>query len=228
MSYKNSRSAWRLSVYTIAIFLVFLFTALAIVRVHGEDKKPQVSPASVSTCQPDASQLLTLVNQERSKLGAPMLTTDIALATSARNKLDGEISGQYYGHNLADGTNDVSILRAQGVNAASSEDLDSNAINPDSDWNSFKNSPAHYASLTNPQYVRVGIASQCTDFTLQKETDTTGNLPIGTQIKELTVVYLAAPEPPKAAPQATQQTVYPKVTTCYPASSGVPAMCITR
>lgn len=179
-----------------------------------------LSQSSAPVCSPDASALLGLINQERAKLGAPQLVIDPALATSASNKLNDEITNEYYGHSLVDGSNDVSILRAQGINAASSEDLDANALNPAMDWKSFKNSPAHYSSLTNAQYTRVGIANQCVDFTLSKETDSVENVPVGTRIKELTVVHLAGPEPIAPAPQAQTPIVSPAqqcFTTYYPA-----------
>jgi uncharacterized protein YkwD len=177
-----------------ALLAISVIDAATATLTHTTQSKP-APVASVESCNPDASQLLSLVNQERSKLGAPILTIDPALAASAKNKLNDEVTNQYYGHNKIDGSSTVSFIRAVGVNAAWGEDLDDNALNPTEDWTALKNSPAHYASLTNPTFTRIGIAEQCVDYVLRTGTgpDDNSNL-VGQTIKELTVVHLAAPE----------------------------------
>lgn len=217
----------RIISYLVASYLV-LVLGVAIYRVANPQKS--VNVAAIPTCQPDTSQLLSFINQERAKIGSPQLTVDSALATSAHNKLNDEVMGQYFGHKLLDGSSPHSFITAQGVNAAWSEDISSNALNPTVDWASFKGSPTHYASLTDPQYTRVGIAELCSNYKIAKETDATEDIPIGTQVSELTVVHLAAPEPVAAAPAPVPTYVAPKarVTTCYPAYFSNPATCITR
>lgn len=217
--------------HKVMLLIAGMLVLLVSVAVSASPR-PVVQPNTLSppTCSPDASQLLSLINQERAKIGSPALAVDAALATSAHNKLTDEITNRYYGHNLIDGSNDVSILRAQGINAMSSEDLDENALTPSEDWLAFKNSPAHYASLTDPRYTRVGLAEQCTNYSLAKETDAEGNVPTGTLIRELTVVHLAADEAKVQAQAPAPVNYVPKqqITTCFPPLAGLPATCYTR
>lgn len=179
------------AVITVGLWILLSFTVFLILLINGNKNQSTVAQ-TVPACQPNASQLLSFINQERAKVGSPALSIDNSLVISAHNKLNDEVTRQYYGHNLIDGSNDVSFMREQGINAASSEDLNANDLNPTIDWNTFKHSPAHYASLTNPQYTRVGIAEQCVNYVIARETDTSDNAPVGTHISELTVVHLAA------------------------------------
>jgi len=178
---------------------VFLISLMLITALAAASTKNRLTvPNSVkdsSVCQTDVASLLALIINERARVGSPALTIDPALAASAHNKLADEVAGQYYGHNLLDGSSTGAFIRSQGVNAAWGEDLDVNALTPTIDWSSFKASAAHYASLTDPQYTRVGIAEQCVDLTIKASTgpDDNSNL-IGVPVKELTVVHLAAPE----------------------------------
>lgn len=190
----------RLKLWIVSVLCIGALTASAVHAGLKPNAVPKTVPkVAVQTCQPDSGQLLGYINQERSNFGTPALIVDPALSRSAANKLADEVAGSYYGHNLLDGSNDVSFLRAQGVNAATSEDLNANQLTPLADWTTFKNSPSHYASLTNNQYIRVGIAESCTDYSIATETDPANNAPVGTHIVELTVVQLAGPEPTPVA-----------------------------
>lgn len=168
------------------------------------------------TCSVDAAQFLGYINAERAKLGAPQLVTDSKLAVSSHNKLQDMVSGHYYGHNLLDGSSTFAFLSQQGVHESWSEDLDLNGMTPLSDWTTLKNSPPHYASLTNPLYTRVGIDTQCVAFTIEHGTGPDDNSKlVGSSAKELTVIHLAAPEPV----QAPQVTAKPQASSCYTTST---------
>lgn len=218
---------WKLRAIRYLTYVVIAYGLLVIgAAMAGTPKAAPIPPVAKPaiakpTCTPDASQLLDLINQERIKLGAPMLVVDPALAESARAKLNDEVNSQYYGHNLLNGDAASTLIRAQGVNAAWGEDLDENALNPVQDWKAFKNSPAHYASLTNPAYTRVGIAEKCVNFVLKAGTgpDDNSNL-VGSKIKELTVVHLAAPEPAAVAQE--------RPVTTYCSNSEIGTLCTSR
>lgn len=178
--------------------LIVLMVDLAVFANSRPHTPVPMAPvaAAAPVCSPDATKLTDLINQERIRIGSPVLITEHSLVSSATNKLNDEVSNKYYGHNLLDGSSWSTFARTQGVKAVASEDLDENALNPTDDWSAFKNSPAHYASLTDPQYSRIGVAEQCTDFTLQTGTGPGDNSSlVGTSIKELTVIHLAGPEP---------------------------------
>lgn len=153
------------------------------------------------TCSPNANTLVSEINTERTKLGENTLVQDETLVTAANMKVADMVNGQYYGHNFPDGDTDSFKFVSQagvGGGVAVSEDLDFNALSPTIDWNSFKNSPAHYKSLTDAQYTRIGAVEKCVNYTVKHATgpDDNTNL-LGTQAKELTVVYVADNEPPK-------------------------------
>jgi hypothetical protein len=164
----------------------------------GQDAKKaaKVAVTQAMTCNIDASQLLGLINAERAKLGAPQLVIDPSLAVSAKDKMDDMTTNQYFGHNKLDGTSPESFMTAHGVKAAWSEDVGFGDMNADSYWQSFRESPSHYSSLTSPKYTRVGIASSCTGFDIKKVTGPEDNNDVlGDHAASLAVVHLAAPEP---------------------------------
>lgn len=166
-------------------------------------------PVYAPVCSPDSEALLNLINQERVKVGVPALRVDNALMTAATEKLNDMVKGAYYGHKLLDGSEPWRFERSQGVTAALGEDIDINALTPQADWVAFKNSPPHYASLTNALYSRVGLEERCTSYPIEHSTGPDDNSGmIGTTAHELTVVELAAPEPV----QNTQASC--PVTTC--------------
>lgn len=152
-------------------------------------------------CQVDAGKLLEYVNAERSRLGAPQLQIDATLATAAKYKLDNMVAEKYFAHKMANGTDWFKYARDLGVHAAVSEDIGSNDNTPEQSWQEFKGSPAHYKSLTDPQYTRVGVSAQCTDFVREKAVEPGDEKYVGAKITDLTVVTLAGVEPQKPAPQ---------------------------
>lgn len=168
---------------------------------YARNKQPVMQPVAnaVSTdqvCSSHADGLLALVNSERQALGSPVVTIDPTLATAASQKLDDMVANEYYGHNLPDGSSTFVFERNLGIHAALSEDLDVNAPTAEADWTTFKNSPVHYKSLTNPAYTRIGIATQCGLFAVRQGTGPDDNSRLnGKIVTEYTVVELAAPEP---------------------------------
>ena len=153
-------------------------------------------PNQNTACTVNANTLLTLINSERAKIGSPALVVDPQLSISSRNKLDNMVLQKYYGHNQIDGSSWSVYAQNQGVKASISEDINVNALSSETLWSSYKNSPSHYQSLTNPSFTRVGVATQCTNFILEKSTGPSDNSNlIGKNISDLTVVHLASPEP---------------------------------
>jgi len=211
----------------IAIVIVVALIASAAVgsALFIKSKGGYYKAPVIPVCTPNASELLGYINQERAKLGAPQLTIDTALAVSSQNKLQDMVNGHYYGHLLLDGSEPWVFIRNQGVKALVGEDIDINALSPALDWQAFKNSPAHYKSLTNARFTRVGISTECIAYPIEHSTGPDDNSKlVGTTSKELTVVHLAAPEPVVQTP-APQYTPTNSRTICtyYPAVETVPA-----
>lgn len=188
---------WKpLTVVTIVLILAYSCWVV-VYNMAKPAYKPVSSSVPVKQCSPDAKALVSKINTERSRLGEAPLELDRSLVAAANQKVTNMIEYQYYGHNFPDGSTDTfKFVRGYGVNAAVSEDLDFNALNPTEDWGAFKNSPPHYESLTNATYTRIGAVEECVNYTVKHATgpDDNTNL-IGTQAKELTVVYVAGDEP---------------------------------
>lgn len=180
----------------ISVFGLIL-AGLWLVAVLGAalpDPKPTNAVAEQkqkTQCVVNAKELLSLINNERERLGAPALTINSDLASIANNKLVDMRDNKYYGHLGLDGSKPDKYYRQFGVDSAFSEDLDVNAMSPAADWTALKGSPSHYKSLVNPQYTRIGIGSECEDYTITKTTgpDDNSNL-VGKQAQELTVIEL--------------------------------------
>lgn len=148
------------------------------------------------TCNVDANILLGHINTERKLLGVPALSVDASLNASAHNKLEDEKTNSYFGHNRLDGTPWYSaFLDKSKVSAPASEDIDVNDVSSDQTWGTFKHSPSHYKSLTDPRFTRVGLSTQCVDMTLTHVTGPADNSAyLNQHIVSLTVVHLAQTE----------------------------------
>jgi len=176
----------------------------------------QEAAQETPVCQVDAGKLLEYINTERTKLGAPALQIDSTLATASKYKLDNLIAEKYYSHAMANGDAWHKYVRSLGVNAAISEDLNYNDATPEQSWEEFKASPDHYASLTNAQFTRIGIAAQCTDYVIEKSIEAGDEKIVGQRVMNLTSITLAAPEPavqPVASPTAPDYSNF-GTTTC--------------
>jgi uncharacterized protein YkwD len=180
---------------TITLSLLLLAILGTVIFLHTYDSKntPPTSEAAVS-CNMDADKLLGYINAERAKLGAPELHTDTTLAQASTLRSDDMISQGYFSHQTPNGQW-YDVVRSLGVKAKVSEDLGSNDDTPEEAWAEFKSSAAHYESLTNPQYTRVGISTKCTTYKLTKSIEPGDDQYLGTTTTDLTVVTLAANEP---------------------------------
>jgi uncharacterized protein YkwD len=221
-----------------------LFWTVVIAYAVIHDKKQAQAAAAPQVCAVDAGQLLTEINAERSRLGAPQLTIEPLLATSSRAKLDEMVASKYFGHNRLDGSSWSTLVDSKVRVVNTSEDIEYGNTTPADQWDHFKNSPAHYKSLTDPQYTRVGIASSCEDFNIEQVTGPSDNTKdLHNHVISLTVVHLADPEPVKApetrvetryiqqqtVPTYTQPKLTPdySTTNCYNTAGGYGVTCNT-
>jgi hypothetical protein len=184
-------------IYLLAVIVGFYSIVTLVYNLNTHEKPLAVATSAVEpVCSVDPSELLGYINTERASLNAPVLIVDGQLTETANHKLNDMVAGKYYGHKYLDGSDSWPYIRAMGIHAALAEDLDTNAVSSKDDWEGLKNSPEHYKSLIDPQYTRVGIDEQCTDFVAEHSTgpDDNTNL-IGTKLTELTVIHLAGVEP---------------------------------
>lgn len=189
---------------------IWIFAVIASIFIGGNvfsflrtsgSAAPVASASEQVVCAPDSKTLLTTINTERKLKGAPELVVDEALTKSSQDKLQDMITNHYYGHDHVDGNSEFDIVRSNGVRAQASSDILINGMDAGRAWTTFKDSPAHYASLTNPTYTRVGITEKCVSVSIDKVTGPSDNSAVlHTTAQEFTVIYLAAPEPVVQAP----------------------------
>lgn len=204
---------WLAVTYVCVLIFLYVVSSVAFKLFYKGTPDAQAVPQA-AVCSVDAGKLLGYINAERSKLGAPELVVDATIATAAKYKLDDMAAKKYFAHKMPDNTEWHAKLRSLGVNATTAENIGSNDSTPEQSWEEFKSSPSHYSSMTDPQYTRIGIATQCTDYTLELALEAGDEQYVGTKVTDLTVVTLAGVEP-KAQQYQPQAPVTNYVTPSY-------------
>ncbi len=120
------------------------------------------SPSAAPTIAPDSlaaseSQMIQLVNSERSKAGVPALTVSADLSNMARVKSQDMINNGYFSHNSPTYGSPFDMMKAFGISfRTAGENI---AINQsvDSAHTSLMNSEGHRANILNTAYTQIGI-----------------------------------------------------------------------
>lgn len=138
-----------------------LSAALATLTTHQGSGEPARSlpfkPGSTEVDEAAEARMLELVNEERAKVGAPPLSIDEALVTSARLHSRDMWERQYFAHENPDGDDPfVRMLRAGAVFLTAGENL---ALAPTVAMahTGLMNSPGHRRNILDPSFHRVGI-----------------------------------------------------------------------
>jgi uncharacterized YkwD family protein len=106
---------------------------------------------------PMESQLLALVNNERTAAGLAPLTPDARLDQTARAKSQDMISRGYFDHNSPTYGSPFDQLQAAGIAYhAAGENLAGNQTVAAA-HQALMDSPGHRANILNPQFTKVGI-----------------------------------------------------------------------
>jgi len=125
---------------------------------------PTVKPTPTPTQTPAPetgnlqSQVVTLVNQERAKLGLPALQTDALLNKVATEKARDMDVNNYFSHTSPTYGSPFDMMRTYGVkymyageNIASGQRTAAQVMN---DW---MNSPGHRANIVNQNFTKIGV-----------------------------------------------------------------------
>lgn len=113
--------------------------------------------------EPAEKQMLTLVNAERAKVGAPALKMDAKITTVARAHSRDMFMRRYFSHYTPEGTDAGDRLTSGGVMyTVAGENL---AYSPDVETahTGLMNSPEHKKNILDPQFHRIGIGIIVTD-----------------------------------------------------------------
>lgn len=124
--------------------------------VHPKSSDLQVDDA-------DERKMLALVNEERAKVGAPLLTVDVTIVSVARKHSEDMFLRQYFSHITPDGKDPADRMTAGGVKfSLVGENL---AYAPDgmTAHAGLMDSPEHKKNILDPAFHRIGIGIISTD-----------------------------------------------------------------
>ncbi len=111
-----------------------------------------VSPCSASYFQ----EMLSLVNNERAKVGAKPLTLNLALVNAANVRAD-EIS-EVFSHKRPDGSSFYTVLDDFSIEYyCSGENIAAGFTTAEITMEGWINSPSHYENIINPDFTQIGI-----------------------------------------------------------------------
>lgn len=115
-----------------------------------------VEPLGVT--HPIASEVATLVNNERVKAGELPLIDDPRLDASAAAKCADEDTKNYHAHVAPDGTSWVSFIKAQTYYNTAGENLSWNYPTSKGAVDGWMGSPPHRAAILNTRFTHAGYA----------------------------------------------------------------------
>lgn len=103
-----------------------------------------------------ANAVLTLVNEERAKVGAPALTLDGTITAAA--KIRAKECATSFSHTRPDGSSCFTALDEAGASyGACGENIAAGYWSPESVVQGWVNSPGHYANMIDSSYTRMGL-----------------------------------------------------------------------
>lgn len=120
--------------------------------------------SSTASQTPDAetsaeAAVLTLVNQERAKVGCRPVTADGDLAKLAGNFSQDMARRGFFSHNSPDGQSPWDRAEAMGISDLGGENIARGQANAQSVMDSWMNSPGHKANILNCDYRTMGVGA---------------------------------------------------------------------
>ena len=129
-----------------------------------------------------AEACLSLVNQERAKVGLAPLASDARLVAAAQGYAELLNQGIPFSHRGPDGSTPLSRMNAAGVNwsnaTAMGENIARGFLSAESVMAAWMNSPGHRAAILEPRFTHVGIGVAGTSW-VQDFAGLTGAPPSG-------------------------------------------------
>lgn len=103
-------------------------------------------------------QVVTLVNQERSKAGLSPLTHRADVKNVAHKKAQDMINSNYFSHNSPNYGSPFDMLKTFGISyQTAGENIAKGQASPEAVMNSWMNSTGHRANILNGQYNAIGV-----------------------------------------------------------------------
>jgi uncharacterized YkwD family protein len=117
---------------------------------------PAAVPASVSAY---ASQVASLVNQERAKAGLKPLVNDQALSAMALAKAKDMYANNYFDHTSPTYGSPFDMMKTFGISFSyAGENIAKGQKTPQTVMTSWMNSAGHRQNILSPNYTKIGVA----------------------------------------------------------------------
>ncbi|MEV1024029.1 CAP domain-containing protein [Streptomyces sp. NPDC050264] len=123
-------------------------------------EKTQAPPASAPAASAESSaaaQVLTLVNQERAKVGCSPVTADSGLAALATAFSEDMAARNFFDHTDPDGATPWDRAKKAGITDLGGENIARGQANAQSVMDAWMNSPGHKANILNCDYKTLGV-----------------------------------------------------------------------
>lgn len=125
----------------------------------GTSAGASASSGSTATQSSYASQVVSLVNQERAKAGLKPLKTDSKLTSVAVAKAKDMYANNYFDHNSPTYGSPFDMMKQFGVSYSyAGENIAKGQQNPQAVMNAWMNSSGHRANILNANYSSIGVA----------------------------------------------------------------------
>lgn len=127
----------------------------------GSSQTPAPSaPAPTTPAQSAfASQVVTLVNQERAKAGLKAVTSDSALTAMALDKAKDMYNNGYFDHTSPTYGSPFDMMSSYGIRYSyAGENIAKGQPTPDDVMKAWMNSTGHRQNILSPNYTKIGVA----------------------------------------------------------------------
>nr|WP_245247285.1 MULTISPECIES: CAP domain-containing protein [unclassified Paenibacillus] len=106
-----------------------------------------------------ASQVVSLVNQERAKAGLQPLASDSALTKVALDKAKDMYNNGYFDHTSPTYGSPFDMMRSYGIRYSyAGENIAKGQRTPQEVMNAWMNSPGHRQNIMSPNFNKIGVA----------------------------------------------------------------------
>lgn len=132
-------------------------TASPSTKAPERTKAPADSAPTTSSQSTAAAQVLTLVNQERAKVGCSPVTADSGLAALATAFSEDMAARNFFDHTDPDGATPWDRAKKAGITNLGGENIARGQANAQSVMDAWMNSPGHKANILNCDYKTLGV-----------------------------------------------------------------------
>ncbi|MCZ8512689.1 CAP domain-containing protein [Paenibacillus filicis] len=130
-----------------------------VLNVPGKTGTTVQQPSGSTTTSAFASQVLTLVNQERAKAGLNPLASDSALTGMALDKAKDMYNNHYFDHTSPTYGSPFDMMNRYGIQYSyAGENIAMGQRTPQEVMTAWMNSPGHRQNILSPNYTKIGVA----------------------------------------------------------------------